>query len=163
MSKIYLAGKITKKGWRERLVWNLHGSTWADAPLDFAGHLYTGPFFVACDHGCYHVPTGHGSINTGLKACGDDFSTITRGEVHRRCLAAIDDCDVLLAWISEHQCYGTIAEIQYALLQGRKVVVAIAPKIATPTRNEFWFVTIAAHRVEFNVTENDLTRLVGEL
>jgi hypothetical protein len=163
MTKLYLAGKITKNGWRHKLVPGLRYHTYTDGPIVCNRFTYVGPFFVGCDHGCYHVPTGHGSINNALKLCGDDFSTTTREEVRSHCFAAIDDCDILLAWINAHRCYGTIAEIQYALTQGKKVVVAFAPQMASASRNEFWFVSIAAHWVRYDVGEKGLAHLVDGL
>lgn len=163
MIKVYLAGKISANGWRHRLVPNLRDSTWNARPLKFKNLLYTGPFFVSCDHACYHGPTGHGALSTQSEECSPSLRTLSRGDVHRHCLKAIDESDVLLAWINEHKCYGTVAEIQYALTTGKKVVVAFAPNMASREINEFWFISINAHKVEFHVRENDLPRILGEL
>ena len=78
--KIYLAGKIGKNDWRHDIV----GTCLSDACSDFyaygrqdetaqiamewpvlpkaifAEYDYTGPYFVACDHGCFHGIGTHG-------------------------------------------------------------------------------------------------------
>jgi nucleoside 2-deoxyribosyltransferase len=81
----------------------------------------------------------------------------SRKEVRQRCLKGIDECDVFLAYINSHDCYGTIAETEHAIREGKLVVMAFAPGIATPTENEYWFVSIEADRVLFDVKEIDLS------
>src|ERR1700730_9535978 len=71
----YLAGKISKNGWRHRLVPRLSDSPWAESgPITempilkngiAPGLHYSGPYFVACDHGCFHGPNTHGAIDDG--------------------------------------------------------------------------------------------------
>lgn len=68
--RIYLAGKITKNGWRDTILGHRAGALspadwregWSDLPnaiLDT--HTYVGPYFVGCDHGCAHGPGTHGA------------------------------------------------------------------------------------------------------
>ena len=77
--RIYLAGKITKNGWRKEIVpqlrsaWGapcLDAADWRDIdPLEFylgGVHFhYVGPYFVGCDHGCFHGPNSHGILDVG--------------------------------------------------------------------------------------------------
>jgi len=161
--KIYLAGKITKNGWRHHLVPELRHATWDDAPLAFGSHKYIGPFFVGCDHGCFHVPTGHGSINKDLKACAEDYNPVTRAQVHHNCLTAIGNCDVLIAYINDAECYGSIAEIQFALDKRKHVVICFAPGLASAKQNEYWFVCHTAQRVHYDVSEDALADLIDDL
>jgi hypothetical protein len=80
--RIYLAGKISKKDWRDEILeypgahrdnmgcwgtfpepewdWKIHG--WPVSRGSVLGkHDYVGPFFLADDHGCYHGPASHGA------------------------------------------------------------------------------------------------------
>ena len=134
---IYLAGKISKNGWRSKFVPGLRGAggdEYADAPtpLDIGGGLiYHGPFFVSCDHGCAHG--GHdnhamlgGCINTvqgdgwTWKHGGDD--TAIRDIAVRRCLDQINAADLIIAVVSG-DAHGTLVEIGYAVGIGKKVIV----------------------------------------
>ena len=160
--KIYLAGKIRKNCWRHKLVSKLREKSWDSSPVDCGGWLYTGPFFSACDHGCYHTPSGHGSINLNANLCDAINSSMTRADIHNQCLVAITRCDILLAYIDEHECYGTVAEIQIALCQGKRVVVAFSPEVANPLHNEFWFVTHLA-RTHYYITVDALPKLIDDL
>jgi hypothetical protein len=160
--KIYLAGKISKNGWRGALI-ELRGLTWSDAPVLMGHHFYVGPFFVSCDHGCYHIPTGHGSGKITAKVCNDDFPPLTRAQVHHHCLSAINTCDVVVAYINEPECYGTVVEIQYALDKNKRVIVCFAEGIATPEVNEYWLCCQKADRVHFNVSEQALKIIVDDL
>lgn len=74
--KIYLAGKIAKNDWRHDIVndlrgagdvhseiesYNLGDKCWPILRQSILGkHDYVGPYFVACDHGCYHGDSSHG-------------------------------------------------------------------------------------------------------
>lgn len=154
--RVYFAGKINKNCWRHRLVRGLREHHWSLGPLHIGSLIYVGPFFVGCDHGCYHRPGNHGAV-AGAICRGHDAE---RAAVISRCTSAVDQCDVLLAYIDQHQCYGTVAEIERAIIGGKHVVVAFAPGIAAPDCNEFWFVTTRVHRVEFDVAPRELPRLL---
>lgn len=66
--KIYLAGKVSKRCWRHKIVRDLRSADWENAPLRSAVCVngeafdYVGPFFVSCDHGCYHGDGTHGCL-----------------------------------------------------------------------------------------------------
>jgi len=158
--KVYLAGKIRKNDWRHSLVPNLRESSWYDAPVDCGAYLYVGPFFSGCDHGCYHGPTTHGNLS-GSDQC--QSHSMNREKVRHRCLQGVDKCDVFLAYIDSKDCYGTIAETQTAIIKGKFIVMAFAPGIDSPTTNDFWFLSIKAHRVHFDVSESDLPELLRRI
>lgn len=160
MSKIYLAGKIEKNCWRHALVPGLREWAYREGPIISNGFTYVGPFFSGCDHGCFHRPNSHGVASTAT--CRDE-RPITSKQVIHRSHKCIDASDVVIGYVNAPDCYGTIAEIQYAVMLGKEVIIAFAPNIASDTYNDFWFIAEQAHRVEFNVTENDLARLVDEL
>lgn len=82
---IYLAGKITKNGWRETIVDGLRDALYLSHLEDvlsdgvfpiltnsiFGQHDYIGPFFVGCDHGCLHSPESHGwGLGDNIECCG---------------------------------------------------------------------------------------------
>ena len=158
--KIYLAGKIRANCWRHRLVPNLRDSTWGDAPLYCDTYLYVGPFFVGCDHRCYHGESTHGNYNK-YDLCRQLGTT--RREIRHRCLAAVEECDIFVAYIDSHDCYGTIAEIQHALDISKLVVIAFAPGIATVDKNDYWFTSCSEHRVHYDVSKLQLSGLIESL
>ena len=173
--KIYLAGKVEQNCWRHKIVDGLRGKDWNDGPLPCAIHIdgesfdYTGPFFVSCDHGCYHGPGTHGCLgnnaveeidgeeietdytsdciewlghrglvdNHGCR-CGDGQSFVVN-----KCLAAIDDSDVVMAWIDSTDCYGTLCEIGFAIGKYKEVWVAFSDPMMI---QEMWFIATIARR-----------------
>jgi hypothetical protein len=152
--QVYLAGKIYKDCWRHRLVSNLRQHTWQDRPLHQENFDYNGPFFVGCDHGCYHQPSSHGNKD----GCSEDFN-LQSHDVVDKCLTAVDSSDLVFCFIDARDCYGTIAEIQRAHDKGIRVVIAFAPGIADKYQNDFWFICTKAHKVHFNICECKLRQL----
>lgn len=153
--RIYLAGKIEKNGWRQSVCSETDKTQGNDDALDFscAGrrpiteadswpvergavlgeHDYTGPYFVRCDHGCAHGDSLHGlgRPNDGLVR--------DRKNLIRLCLTAIRDSDLVFAWITSQDCYGTLVELGYAAALGCKIAVAV-PKYL----DDLWFATETA-------------------
>lgn len=142
--RIYLAGKISKNDWRHTLVPALRGHRHEDGHIEMLDHVYTGPFFVGCDHGCYHGPNTHGAMarqDAGLKR--------RQIQVIDRCLDGVRQCDVLLAYITAPDAYGTLCEIELALQTGKHVVLVFAPGIDD---RDYWFLTARAHGVNTGIT-----------
>lgn len=124
---IYMAGKISKNDWRSAFVdmrqigFGMYDQL--DQPrFDFPitpmanGHNYTGPYFVSCDHGCYHGDNAHG-MGAGIIGCSGDGPTekdMTRKRVFDACQTALWFSNTVFAWIDSPDCYGTIAEIGLA-------------------------------------------------
>jgi hypothetical protein len=156
--QIYLAGKIHKNCWRHLIVPNLRSSTWNDAPINCGEYNYTGPFFVGCDHGCYHGNNSHGNLSLLDGICMS--LDATKREVRKRCLDRVSQCDILFAYIESLDCFGTIAEIEHALVKDKFVVVAFAPGVATKFSNDIWFVCCEAQRVEYDVPETNIRQLL---
>ncbi len=146
--KVYLAGKITKHGWRDAIVMSGHtaghwvdyddgvdidwnsGDIWEpeNTPREWSlrenpRYAITGPFFVGCDHGCTHGKSTH-AIAGG---CVQSHYGEMRDEARRLCLAAIRGSDIVFAWLDDATAYGTIAEIGYASALGKRIVVAVPP------------------------------------
>lgn len=164
---IYLAGKIEKNCWRHTLVPSLrnHGPDYSDDSESmgpwgvvynaiFGRHHYVGPFFVGCDHGCFHGPDQHGvgasgrdSGDPGEGGVVDDVlvwgcsgGTLGKGfrrGVQDRCLRAIDKANVVFAWITTLDCYGTLAELGYAKAQGVRILIGVKDGLDV---NDLWFI-----------------------
>lgn len=155
--QVYLGGKIRQNCWRHKLVKDLRGHHWNDGPLQQVNFDYVGPFFVCCDHGCYHHPSTHGN---GY-GCSPSFD-ISRKTVAKLCRKAVDGCDLLFCYIDAPDCYGTIAEIERAHVRGIRVVIVFAPGIASIWKNDFWFICVNAHKVHVNIKEHQLIALFSQ-
>ena len=139
---VYLAGKIGKNDWRHSLVPNLRERTWRDGPIETDSFSYIGPFFVSCDHGCSHNPEGHGMVQ---ECASRDY---THEDVIKLNTGAIAKADIVFAYITAPECYGTIFEIGVATAKGKRVVMAFAPDI---NADEFWFSSMQCAAVHHNV------------
>lgn len=144
---IYLAGKITKHGWRKNIVSGVdedevHNyvqqyNKWPVTKNGVMGMFdYTGPYFVRCDHGCYHGNGDHGvGINKNCQSSLGDFH-YTQSLVYSLCMDAIKDSLCMFAWIDGEDIYGTIAEIGYAHGLGNCYICVAGPRRYT----ELWMV-----------------------
>lgn len=157
---IYLAGKVSRRCWRHSIVDGLdsaiegpltnarHDSPvleegmldWPVMPAAIFGeHNYVGPYFFSRTHrGCFHGDDEHGvSASSALLDGCPPHSCYesARAEIVATCLAAMDRADLVFAWIDSPDCYGTIAEIGFAMRSGKRVW------IAGPRRyRDLWFV-----------------------
>lgn len=145
--KVYLAGKITKNGWRNDVIGRTQtrfmdgwpGNEWADDVLHGgwspwlpepslleAGPPFdvTGPFFVTCDHGCAHNNSTHATVGGCIATGSDGEAWRHREAVRQLCFKAIDQSDIVFAWLDDPTAYGTLVEIGYAHGTGKCVVVA---------------------------------------
>lgn len=138
---IYLAGKIGKNDWRHKLVKDLH---WASAIMEpskttswprgikiFDEHNYTGPYFIACNHGCYHGSNQHG-VGRGNGGCSDNG--YDEAKIVKLCQDAIRKSDLVFAWMDTADAYGTLVEIGYALGIGVRVAISAPEK-----QHDLWF------------------------
>ena len=148
---VYLAGKIGHHGWREKIVQridDLPGEIYTKDPsMTYIDCLYTtGPFFICCDHGCYHGTESH-----GVGAYSDnDFDTdhgfypdlccgpgVPSELVPIICKNQIVSSDFVFAYIDSDTCYGTLCEIGFAVGKGIPVVTMFANE---ELRKSMWFV-----------------------
>lgn len=157
--RIYLAGKIRKNCWRHQLVKGLREHDWNLGPLPQLGFTYVGPFFVSCDHGCYHTNNSHG--NTMGHQPSESELALHQKAVVQRCRSAINQADIVFCFIESLDCFGTIAEIERAHILGKCVVIAFAPGLASAEENDLWFVCTDAHSVHYDVTEAELPKLLA--
>ena len=150
---IYMAGKISKGDWREEAVGrNEIGTAYQDKQeweiVPIGRHMYTGPFFVGCDHGCYHGDGSHG-VGVGQDADGYcmDVQAPPRRHIVSQCLHGIMRADTFFAWIDAPDCYGTIAELGFATRLAKDIWVA------GPERYEdMWFLYELATDTTFDYT-----------
>ena len=149
--KIYLAGKISDNDWRNGII-KTRGIYPSDESKTTNGDVYTGPYFISCDHGCYHGDSTHGLLDNGFCGSGDSRAiesemcykfdvcddhgghygiseTKTKNTIPKLCLSWIDDCDVLFAWIETKDSFGTLAEIGYAYGKGKEIWIGYSNKI----------------------------------
>jgi hypothetical protein len=161
VDRVYLAGKIGKNDWRHRVVVEVG----LDPPLDADAEWpvrdlylpaegqeaerwfsYVGPYFIRCDHGCAHQDDFHGNAPSGcsgpafvhdpsVDASADDPVERLRRTVWRRCLTAIDQADVVYAWIDSNDCHGTLIELGFACGLGKPIIIGVADDLADPP----WF------------------------
>lgn len=173
--KIYCAGKISHKDWRTQLYFgqgieltedpddehicptgfsqykNLLPVSWPVVPIGFNNH-YVGPYFLTCDHGCFHGPNTHG--------VGADELKKHRIKVVDLCKSAIALSDAMFVWLDDPTAYGTIAEIGYAAALGKKIWVYGPQRF-----DDMWFVYQMAGRLSINAdyAEDRLPEIVRRL
>lgn len=168
--KVYLAGKISRDDWRTNLdgyrAFSLDAYDVADDNEEnenaklfetyfgelpvISKHPYikvTGPFFLSCDHGCYHGNGTHGVGAVQMKKtvfrdlfgpeCGCAGETFSQSEVARICMNQIRRADMVFAYINCADCFGTLLEIGYAIGIGKPVVTLFKSKALA---NDMWFV-----------------------
>lgn len=131
--KIYLAGKVTKNGWRTKLVpgAELDAAMLADnepwpvlTNAIFGEHDYVGPFLYGCDHGCFHGDGQHGMLCDGDNCSGNNSDDCPdRKEVAHRCLDSVRRADLVFCWLQAPEDYGSMIEVGFALALGKRVVI----------------------------------------
>lgn len=97
----------------------------------FGMYDYTGPYFIGCDHGCFHGENAHGAGlgELSFKQGADDYDEMMAGFGSRKktaqnCLRALERSDLVYAWLEAETCYGTLFELGYAKGLGKRVAVA---------------------------------------
>lgn len=167
--RVYLAGKISRDDWRKHIdgyrPFSMDAADIVDDENDRNIHLddfekhfgelpviskhpyiqVTGPFFLSCDHGCYHGNKTHGvgavewkDISGHGETCsGCSGYSFTREEVMQICLHQVHRSDMMFAYIDDPTCYGTLFEIGFAKSAGKTVVVMFDKQ---ETADEMWFI-----------------------
>lgn len=174
---VYLAGKISKSGWREQLA-PYRDLLQVDAPtadelanlsIDFNdGLTVTGPFFISCDHGCYHGEGKHGvgavqdvhnihHFNEWAGCCGEFYS---RDDVFAICKKQIERAEIVFAFIDCRDCYGTLGEIGYAYALGKDVIILFSDK---DIKRDMWFINKMQRNTGIASDEWIETRLISRL
>lgn len=156
--RVYLAGRIQSNDWRQTLVDIRNSRLEANLGLEYGpdkwrattelimkdGNVYVGPFFVGCDHSCYHGPCLHGA---GAAKDYDCFGQIPirPQEVFQKALIGIAACDLFFAWAGPdfREAYGTLVEIGYAKALKKRVVIGAHPEAS----KDAWFALRSADRL----------------
>jgi hypothetical protein len=156
MRRVYCAGKIAKGDWRHELshevrcvsggLYDEPSQAWPATYARDLGFVYTGPYFVSCDHGCYH---GNGSHGSGLltdpledySGCGGEVTS--QEQIHAQCLAAIRRSDVVFVWVDSLSAYGTLVEVGYATALGKTIWLAHDGR----DYSDLWFLFECAHEI----------------
>lgn len=158
--RVYIAGKISKCDFRHHIVAGLKDHPFDQTELVTPGFIYVGPFFVSCDHGCYHGNGTHGATNE--LGCEESFEH-SRLDVICKNNAAIDSADLVFAYITATDCYGTLVEIGRVTskLFRPRLAIAFAPGLPV---DDFWYGAMQADALYYNVRECCLNGLmVAEL
>jgi hypothetical protein len=156
---LYLAGKIGKNDFRHRLVPGLRDSPW-DGPVTETpilenaiapGLHYSGPWFVGCDHGCFHSPGTHGAIDDGENCGSGSPAAIPYEKRHLVAFAAlwqIKRSNIIFAWIESADAFGTLVEIGVAT--GLKKTIWLGGPERIP---EHWFSHCLVDYLSFDYTD----------
>jgi very-short-patch-repair endonuclease len=153
MTSIYLAGKIDEANdWRGRatsdkcflggrdnglvrrrldpnLLWPIKKRVVLNT-LD-----YTGPYLSDCSHGptCSRFLGDHAQGEDGEVGCNPDG---LRSDIQRLCFAAIDESDIVFAWLDDLSAIGTFVELGYARARDKTVIV-VTPSVR-PHYEDSW-------------------------
>lgn len=149
---VYIAGKISKSDFRHQLIPGLRNHHWGNGFMETDAYVYTGPFFQSCDHGCSHGPSTHGAT----EGCGEGF---THDDILARNNHAIDNADLVFAYITHPDCHGTLVEIGRAAPLGKRIVVAFATDFEH--KADFWYAAHTADVVYQDVNPCCLPGLLG--
>lgn len=151
---VYLAGKIQSNGWRQQII-DIRNKVmyWGDYNVSKIKNLklsynndidIVGPFFLSCDHSCYHGEGNHGlGINCPNGCYGE--KTFTEKEVYDICLSQIRNSDIVFAYINDYTCYGTLYELGYAKSLGKKIIILFE---SGKLMKDMWFIYQKADIVE---------------
>jgi nucleoside 2-deoxyribosyltransferase len=154
--RIYLAGKIAKNDWRHSLVSNLRGHHWTEGDIETNNFIYVGPYFVSCDHGCFHGRDTHGAVGRG---CFGNDHEFTKREVFLNNTYALESADLVFAYITSTDCHGTIMEIGNAFALGIPIIITYAQNIEI---DDFWYLNESAVKVHEKVRRCCLPKIFAD-
>ena len=154
-TNIYLAGKISACDWRQELIDIRNNFCGNEKFLIREGYVLdyndditiVGPFFLSCDHCCYHGDNSHGvGLNNYYEDgapydCYGEDDLFTEKEVYNICIEQIKKSDIVFAYIDESSCYGTLFELGYAASIGKDIIILYDYKFPS---NDMWFINRAA-------------------
>ena len=155
---VYLAGKIRKNDWRSAIVTDIR-SIASGTDYILSDHTVktiinslwvSGPFFISCDHGCYHGDQSHGVGAGGCGCCGEGRG-VPASVVTKVCQRQIDRSNFVFAYIEDETCFGTLCEIGYAIGKGIPVTVLFS---SHEIRTKMWFIAEIAN-IELSISEDE--------
>lgn len=170
--RVYLAGKIAKNDWRHSLFPGLRGvdlerdattgAFYVHHRPEADGFRMSGPYMMACDHGCFHGSNSHGIAAHGDRegSCVESYGPWVdwcnpheAGDsdpslVAWTCLRWIVESDAVFAWIDDPTAYGSLVEIGFALGLG-KLVAVYMPAELRGWQSDLWFIQAVPVRCRF--------------
>ena len=158
MKKVYYAGKIDKMDWRHSFYTKLRGFNfdgtsqfWSKEVLQINGIEYSGPYFMSCDHGCYHGDGTHGVGAGEGTASMCDVDRIKAEVVIDKCYEFIRSSDIVFCYIDSSDCFGIITEIGYAKSIGKKLFIVVNDsKLKKNELKDMWFPLNNADKLIFS-------------
>jgi hypothetical protein len=149
-SAFYAVGKISKNGWRDAFDIAMPINSWEEylraepVPTHF-GFVYTGPFFIRCDHGCSHFTGSHATTSE----CSPSDVDFRPSRVFRRCETQIQQAGFVFVWAGVGEdslttAHGSLVEIGIAHALGKPILLAHHPQANI---RDFWFAIEAATTV----------------
>ena len=180
--KVYFAGDISHNDWRHDIAPGLrnagdHTHDYHDAnhvavstdeyllETKRSGFYYVGPYFISCDHGCFHGRNGHAAGAT-LEEIGGCFGDMDgsgwarRKKVLAANTARIEQADLIFAHIGKRDAYGTIAEIGFAHRAGKPIILSFSPWVKGD--DDMWFAS-AMSDIVMTAKPQDAWAVVGAL
>lgn len=154
--KVYFAGKIGRNDWRHTLV-PLRGES-KEIILIKEKVIYTGPFFLSCDHGCFHGEHSHGKgIGKDVQCYGqEDERSNKKSDVFTICKNQILKSSHIFTYIDSDDIYGTIFEIGFAYSFGKNIFIAIKTDGTNKKFiNDIWFMCQGANKVVYVTDEKE--------
>lgn len=185
--RVYLAGKIGKSDWRHNVFPGLSRANQIEMgqgkeQVDSIQHpvvlnlQYVGPFFLSCDHGCFHGVSGHGrgvkslleplmdpSLDSAPDAacaeCGISGTDRSPREVFEKCRGWLREADIVFAWIDSPDAFGTLVEIGMAVEMGKPTFLATSEEAARRHQIplHMWFAATAVGQRTFVVAPDVMT------
>ena len=152
---VYLAGKIEANGWRQQIV-DIRNNISGDEKdkirkgitLNYNDNIRIAcPFFLSCDHSCYHGNNSHGVGLNNYHPDGERYDCYAKTdhfseeEVKSICLNQIKRSDIIFAYINDNTCYGTLYELGYAAALNKPILLLFD---SSERRNNMWFISYGA-------------------
>lgn len=175
--KVYLAGKITNDWWRNEILddGGLHRRTtgvyvsascdemekrheYYNGEYDAGKFIVTGPHSVGCDHSCFHN-THHASTNSEHTCCDGEFA-FEPNEIFEACTHQINKSDIVFAYITSADAYGTLFELGFAYGINKPIYIAFKNN---EFKNLHWFIAKAAKECCVVHYENDLKEFFDKI
>lgn len=114
---------------------------------------YQGPYFIGCDHGCFHGPQTHGCGVSNITIHENKYVNIgCNGELNKKqipdvcnsvissCLESIKKSNFIFCWINEKDIYGTLVELGYAKALNKNIFITIDKSLKDSLFDkEIWF------------------------
>lgn len=168
---IYLAGKISHRDWRQQIVDIRNGvmyqgdynvSKIKNLKLSYNNDIdIVGPFFLSCDHSCYHGENNHGlGINCPNGCYGEN--TFTEKQVNYICLSQIRRADVVFAYIDDTTCYGSLFELGYAKALNKPIFILYNLKNRDLLK-DMWFINQSSYTYDVDANYENIKEAFDEM